>query len=365
MTLIKKVILIVVAVFGVIGAILNIFIWQGWPFIYANFLILVMCLVLIYFLNIEILGQIKMFTKKFISFVNTFYDGKMKADKKDLGYLVGLMEKIKQEKVRYAEYETSFDRAKNDFVALASHQLFTPLTIIKWHAEYILEDMGNLKLDQVKYVYEIYRNTEHLIELVNALLDVSRIDVGTFAIEPEPTRIINMAESALETFLLEIDRKKIKLIKDYDKDLPILNLDQRLTKVVFQNIIFNSVKYTEIGGYIKIGIKKRQKDVLIEISDTGCGIPRDVQSKIFTKFFRAENVKRTDSDGTGLGLYIVKAAVEKSGGKIWFESPLVSSTLTKEIKSKKIIQGTSMFISMPLYGMKKKSGTKKLTGGKE
>lgn len=365
MTLFKKIVLIVLAVFGIMGFVLNIFIWYGWPFIYVNFVVLTMCLVLIYLLNIKILWQIKKFTTKFISFVNIFYDGKIKVEKKDLDYLVGLMEKIKQEKIRYTEYRASFDQAKNDFVALASHQLFTPLTIIKWHAEYILEDMNNLTEDQIKYLHEIYRNTEHLIELVNALLDVSRIDIGTFAIEPEPTRIVNMAESALETFLLEIERKKIKLIKDYDENLPILNLDQRLTKVVFQNIIFNSVKYIKDGGYIKIGIKKRHDDVLIEISDTGCGIPEDVKPKIFTKFFRAENVKQIDSSGTGLGLYIVKAAVEKSGGKIWFESPLENSTLIKEINEEKTVQGTSMFISMPLYGMKKKRGTKKLTGGKE
>ncbi len=256
-------------------------------------------------------------------------------------------------------------QAKTDFVALASHQLRTPLSIIKWYIDFLLAgDAGELTAEQKHYLKEVYRSNERLIELVNALLDVSRIDVGTFAIEPEPTDIVAKAEEALARFMPEINEKKIKVEKEFDR-LPLINLDPRLTKIVFENIISNAVKYTPPGGIIRLEIKKTDKDVLIKISDTGCGIPREQQPKIFTKLFRADNVKRIESVGTGLGLYIVKAVIEKSGGKIWFQSPSLDLFLSQEQKKKKTKlgknMGTTFFITIPLRGMKPKPGTKKLT----
>jgi signal transduction histidine kinase len=258
-------------------------------------------------------------------------------------------------------------QAKTDFVALASHQLRTPLSIIKWYIDFLLAgDAGKLTTEQKHYLKEVYRSNERLIELVNALLDVSRIDVGTFAIEPEPTDIIDKAEEALARFMPEIKEKKIKIEKEFDR-LPLINLDPRLTKIVFENIISNAVKYTPSGGIIRLEIKKTDKDVLIKISDTGCGIPREQQPKIFTKLFRADNVKRIESVGTGLGLYIVKAVIEKSGGKIWFQSPSLDLFISQEQKKKKMKlgknMGTTFFITIPLRGMQPKLGTKKLTSG--
>ena len=258
------------------------------------------------------------------------------------------------------------DKAKTDFVALASHQLRTPLSIIKWYVDFLIAgDAGELGSEQINYLKEVYRSNERLIELVNALLDVSRIDVGTFSIDPEPTDIIERAEAAIKKFALEIKTKEITLVKHYD-ELPTLKLDPRLTKMVFANIISNSVKYTSVGGKIKIEIKKTEPNVLIKISDTGCGIPREVQPKIFTKLFRALNAKKIESIGTGLGLYIVKAIIEKSGGRIWFESPSLDLLLeagqkNSDIPIDKRNQGTTFFITMPLQGMKKRIGTKNLS----
>ena len=257
------------------------------------------------------------------------------------------------------------DQAKTDFVALASHQLRTPLSIIKWYIDFLVDgDAGELSQEQIKYLKEVYKSNERLIELVNALLDVSRIDLGTFSIEPEPTDIIERAETALKKFLPEIKAKKIKLEKHFDK-LPIINLDPRLTKIVFENIISNSIKYTPEKGIVRLDIKKTERDVLIEISDTGCGIPREQQPKVFAKLFRADNVKKIESIGTGLGLYIVKAVIEKSGGKIWFQSPSLNLLLAEgqkdvDLPIDKRNKGTTFFITIPLRGMKKKVGTKQL-----
>ncbi|MCD4762235.1 HAMP domain-containing histidine kinase [bacterium] len=257
-------------------------------------------------------------------------------------------------------------QAKSDFVTLASHQLRTPLSIIKWYIDFFITgDAGKLTDGQLKYLKEVYKSNERLIELVNALLDVSRIDVGTFSIEPEPTDIIEKAKAAISKFKAEIYEKKINLELNFD-ELPKINLDPRLTQIVFENIFSNAVKYTPENGSIRFEIKKTVHDILIKISDTGCGIPREQQPKIFTKLFRADNVRRIESVGTGLGLYIAKAVIEKSGGKVWFQSPSLDLLLSPGKKDKglpldKRDQGTTFFITIPLKGMKKKYGTKKLT----
>ena len=191
------------------------------------------------------------------------------------------------------------------------------------------------------------------------------VDVGTFSIEPEPTNITEKADLALEKFKKEIKEKRLVIEKRYD-EIPRINLDPRLTKIFFENILSNSVKYTPEGGTVQIVIRKTEKDVLIKVSDSGCGIPREQQPKIFTKMFRADNVKRIESVGTGLGLYISKAIIEKSGGKIWFQSPsfdllLAPSNKDSNIPIDKRNQGTTFFVTIPLKGMKRRAGTKRLT----
>jgi signal transduction histidine kinase len=257
-------------------------------------------------------------------------------------------------------------RAKTDFVALASHQLRTPLSIIKWYIDFVITgDAGPVNEEQMKYLKEVYTSNERLIELVNALLDASRIDLGTFSIEPEPGNILEKADMAISKFLPEIKAKNLNIKKSYD-DFPIINLDPRLMKIVFENLISNAIKYTPENGTIQIIIKKTEKDIFIKISDTGFGIPREQQPNIFGKMFRADNVKKIEASGTGLGLYIVKAIIEKSGGKIWFESPSLELLLGKgqtnaDVPLDKRNKGTTFFITIPLKGMKRKLGTKKLT----
>lgn len=260
-------------------------------------------------------------------------------------------------------------RAKTDFVNIASHQLRTPLSIIKWYLDYLISgDAGAINDEQKKYLTEAYRGNERLIELVNGLLDVSRIDLGTFSIEPEMVDIEEIANRAFDKFANLIRRNRLTIKKEIIK-MPKINLDPRLTEITFEHIISNSIKYTPEGGTIKIIIKKDANNALVEISDTGCGIPLEQQPKIFSKLFRAENAKKMESVGTGLGLYVVKAIMDKAGGKVWFKSPS-PELFIEENKGKttngKIDegQGTSFYLSIPLKGMKSKAGTKKLTSFK-
>ncbi|MFC1645116.1 ATP-binding protein [Patescibacteria group bacterium] len=244
--------------------------------------------------------------------------------------------------------EKQIDRAKTEFVSLASHQLRTPLSAINWYAEMLLdEDAGKLTKKQRAYMDEIYKGNQRMIELVGALLNVSRIELGTFSIDPEPVSLIDISDSVIGELEPLINEKNISILRDYDETIGAVNLDRKLTTIVFQNLISNSVKYTPELGKVVISINRRKDDIMIVVADTGYGIPVSQQSKIFTKLFRADNVLEKETDGTGLGLYIVKAIIEEIGGKIWFSS--------EEGK------GTIFYITIPVEGVKKKNGVKRLT----
>lgn len=244
--------------------------------------------------------------------------------------------------------EKEIDRAKTEFVSLASHQLRTPLSTIKWYAEMLLsDDAGKLNKQQRDFINEIYVGNQRMVGLVSSLLNVSRIELGTFAIESEPVNFVEIAESVVGELLPEIKNKKLNLKKNYDANIPLINGDSKLVRIIFQNTLSNAVKYTPEKGQITLTVEKREPNIFISVADTGYGIPKGQQSRIFEKLFRADNVREKDTDGTGLGLYIVKAIVDEGGGKIWFES----------IENK----GTTFYVTLPLAGMKKKEGTKGLS----
>lgn len=256
--------------------------------------------------------------------------------------------------------EKDIDKAKTEFVSLASHQLRTPLSTVSWYAEMLLAgDAGKLKPEQEKYLDEIYTGNHKMVELVNALLNVSRLELGTFVIEPEPTNAVELTQSVIDEQKPQIDQKKITLSSTFEKDIPFIQADPKLLRMVVQNLLSNAVKYTPEKGKIEISLSlddssphkatdgQSKKNVFLKVSDTGYGIPKAQQDKIFTKLFRADNVREKDTEGTGLGLYIVKAIIEHSGGKVWFES--------EENK------GTTFYVALPLEGMKKKEGSKTIS----
>ncbi|MFO7807619.1 MAG: PAS domain S-box protein [Candidatus Moraniibacteriota bacterium] len=239
------------------------------------------------------------------------------------------------------------DKAKTEFVSLASHQLRTPLSSINWYAEMLLNgDAGEVNKEQKEFLKEIYKGNQRMVDLVNALLNVSRIELGTLAVDPEPTDFNRIAQSVLKEIKPQAENKKQELKKKLDDKVPKIKADPKLVRMVFQNLVSNAVKYTPENGKITLKTEKEDFYVLIKVSDNGYGIPKNQQDKIFTKLFRADNVREKDTEGTGLGLYIVRSIVEQCGGKIGFESA----------KNK----GTTFFVRFPLKGMSKKEGNKGL-----
>lgn len=236
------------------------------------------------------------------------------------------------------------DMAKTEFVSMASHQLRTPLTAINGYSEMLLDgDAGDLNEEQKEYVEELYSSNKRLIDLVNDLLNVSRVDLGTYAIRPEKIEIKEIAEETLKDLSAKIKEKSLKIAKNY-QEIPLVELDRKIIRMIFENLLSNSVKYSSEGGNVILSIKSDEKDIIISVFDNGCGIPKKDQPKIFTKLFRADNIRETE--GTGLGLYIIKSILSQTEGKIWFES--------EEGK------GSKFYVRIPLKGMKKNKQIKGL-----
>lgn len=257
------------------------------------------------------------------------------------------------------EKQKKIDKAKTEFVSLASHQLRTPPTSINWLLEMLLSgEVGQLNEKQKEYAQEAYKNSTRMVTLINTLLNVSRMELGIFPVDPEPTEMIAFTKDVLEEFELQIKRKELQVEEQYAPKLPLIMVDPKLLRIVVQNIISNAVKYTPEKGTITIKIFLKQEDevignrklktnsIVIIITDTGYGIPRNQSDKIFTKLFRADNIKDKDTGGTGLGLYLAKSIMDHVQGDLWFESELN--------------RGTTFYLAIPSKGMEKKEGTKEL-----
>lgn len=212
------------------------------------------------------------------------------------------------------------ERAKTEFVSLASHQLRTPLSAIKWYTELLISgDFGELQPRQVKYVEKVHESNERMIELVNTLLNVSRLELGTFMVDRKPVVIIDVAENILEELKGKINAKKIIIGRQYSQ-LPTMNTDPKLLRMILQNLLSNAVKYTPEGGRVNLALQLQGSKLEIVVTDTGMGIPKKEHDLIFTKLYRAENARELISDGNGLGLYIVKAVMEVLEGSVSFVS---------------------------------------------
>ena len=213
-------------------------------------------------------------------------------------------------------------RMKSEFIDIVSHQLRSPLTNIKWTFEILSsEDFDVPESKQEEYFENVKENIARMVELIDDLLIVSRIEQGRLPVRNKEFNLKQLAEEQISRYKIFAEASRIKLSLYVEENLPKIWADPSLLKLAIENLVDNAIRYTKGGGEVIVGIKKRNnKNILFSVRDSGVGIPQKEQKYIFQKFFRAENALRNRTKGSGLGLYVCRTIIEKSGGQIWFKS---------------------------------------------
>ncbi|TML47218.1 MAG: HAMP domain-containing histidine kinase [Actinobacteria bacterium] len=225
------------------------------------------------------------------------------------------------------------DRMKDEFVSLVSHELRTPLTSIRGYLE-LFRDSGDLTPKQREFLKVVDRNSQRLLELVGDLLFLAKIDAGAFEIDLDEVDLAQVVEESIEACRPMAESRKIELVASIGNPPPLVGDRTRLAQVL-DNLVSNALKFTEAGGRVEVTLSSEDEHVLLEVKDTGLGVSPEEQPLLFERFFRSSRATENAIPGTGLGLTITKAIVERHGGWITLESEgNVGTTVRVEIPTK-------------------------------
>jgi PAS domain S-box-containing protein len=219
--------------------------------------------------------------------------------------------------------EHEVDRMKSDFVSLASHQLRTPLSSINMYSQMLSAGyMGELTEQQRIPLQTIVESADRMSQLINTLLNVTRIENGTIVVHHKHIDMSALVEEVIKDLRPDATNKEIDLEFHAKNQRILVNTDRLIMQEILSNLVSNAIKYTSKNGSVTISLRLRNRQAVFSVADTGVGIPRYSQDKIFSKFFRAPNVMQRETTGTGLGLYLVKGMADQLGASVWFESEL-------------------------------------------
>lgn len=228
-------------------------------------------------------------------------------------------------------------------VSIIAHHLKNPIAIVKGYIEALISgDCGEVNFAQKEYLNDALINVKEMSKTINDLIDISRIEEGDYKLNLKPVSLEEIIFHVLSDFFHWARASNCKLIFKKQKKLPQVWTDPQKITYVIENIVANAIKYNLDHGIIELSVALKQtgKEVLFSCKDNGIGIPEEDSKKVFTKFYRSEKALETDPSGSGLGLYVNKAVIELSGGKIWF-------TRNKNGK------GTTFYFSLPIVKSKR------------
>jgi two-component system, OmpR family, phosphate regulon sensor histidine kinase PhoR len=226
------------------------------------------------------------------------------------------------------------ERARRDFIANISHEFKTPLTAIQGFAETLLGGALDDHQNRARFLEIIREHALRLGRLTDDLLKLAQIEAGQIQREMRPVAVAEIIDPCVEVARIKAQQKKLCLEAEYSRDLPMLSGDVRAFQEILQNLLDNAVRYTSAGGKIQVKAMTEGTEVVLSVADTGIGIPKAEQDRIFERFYRADAARSRESGGTGLGLSIVKHLVESHGGRIRVES--------------EIGQGSNFIVYLPL-----------------
>lgn len=213
------------------------------------------------------------------------------------------------------------DKAKDEFLSLASHQLRTPLTSVKGYLSMVLEgDVGKLTPSQRKMLGEAFSSSERMVHLINDFLNVSRLQTGKFNIEKTEVDLSVIVEEEVKSLKLAASSRKLSFVYKKPKNFPRLNIDENKIRQVIMNYADNAIYYSPEGSKINVSLKNAGNKIVFKVQDQGIGVPKSEQAQLFTKFFRATNARKKRPDGTGVGLFLTKKIIEEHDGSLLFES---------------------------------------------
>jgi signal transduction histidine kinase len=237
----------------------------------------------------------------------------------------------------------ALDETKDDFISMASHQLRTPLAIIKGYVNMLVHgDAGKLNKQQKDFLDQASISSETMVRLVTSLLNVSRITSGKFSVESNPVNLADIVENEVLQLSNMAKERNIQLTYQKPNDFPILMLDEEKIRQVVANFIDNAIHYSKDKG-AKINVQLTDNDdIIFEVIDNGIGVPPNEKEHLFTKFYRAKNAKEARPNGTGVGIYLAKVVINELGGDLVFESKEgIGSTFGFRFKKDKIVQPVS------------------------
>lgn len=232
--------------------------------------------------------------------------------------------------VSEARYE--MENQKDEFISFMSHELKNPLAIIKGYAQFTVQSAKNNRFEKVRVLAEEINNqSDRILELINDLLDITKIEIGKFTYQKDIFNIDELAKEVVAHQKIVLPNRNIKIVSHTHK---AISADKYRIRQVIVNLLTNALKYSPETKKVTLKLKSQKKSVLISVRDFGIGISKNEQTQIFDRFYRTKNIQKKRSEGLGLGLYITNQIVKHHHGKIWVES--------------KMGKGSEFFVSLPV-----------------